>query len=194
MRVGDAALASATAAPADTSGTVSDPGAAPTDAPRATPTPQLAPSLETITTNFGKSGATYEDGDLNGDGRVDLADLGLFASTADRVERAAEPDRRVLEANFGKSGATYEEGDLNGDGRVDLVDLGMLAARSREDPRPPLIDTGTYELAKGTARDTMLADAGAEVSRRVTELAGAEARAVAEAEGRTSALLLDALG
>jgi hypothetical protein len=48
-------------------------------------------------------------GDLNGDGRVDLADL-------------AE-----LLGNYGEtSGMTYEDGDLDGDGDVDLADLAEL--------------------------------------------------------------------
>ncbi|MHC4180775.1 MAG: anti-sigma factor, partial [Planctomycetota bacterium] len=49
------------------------------------------------------------DGDLDGDGCVDLTDLA------------------TLLANYGTtSGATYEDGDLDGDGDVDLADLAIL--------------------------------------------------------------------
>jgi hypothetical protein len=50
-------------------------------------------------------------GDTNGDGTVDVGDLGILA------------------ANYGKTtGATWATGDFNGDGAVDVGDLGILAA------------------------------------------------------------------
>ncbi len=49
-------------------------------------------------------------GDANGDGVVDVADLG------------------VVGANFGQSDATFTDGDFNGDGIVDVADLGILGA------------------------------------------------------------------
>jgi hypothetical protein len=49
-------------------------------------------------------------GDLNGDGVINLGDLG------------------ILLAHYGQSGMTYEEGDLTGDGNVNLADLGVLLA------------------------------------------------------------------
>jgi formylglycine-generating enzyme required for sulfatase activity len=50
-------------------------------------------------------------GDANGDGAVDVGDLGILA------------------ANYGKaSGAVWSEGDFNSDGAVDVGDLGILAA------------------------------------------------------------------
>ena len=50
-------------------------------------------------------------GDLDGDGDVDLSDLG------------------ALLANYGMTqGATYEQGDIDGDGDVDLSDLSALLA------------------------------------------------------------------
>jgi hypothetical protein len=50
-------------------------------------------------------------GDANGDGAVDVGDLGILA------------------ANYGvTSGATWAQGDFNGDGAVDVGDLGILAA------------------------------------------------------------------
>ncbi len=49
-------------------------------------------------------------GDLDSDGIVDVADLG------------------ILGANYNLTGVTFSEGDLNGDGSVDLADLGVLGA------------------------------------------------------------------
>jgi hypothetical protein len=49
-------------------------------------------------------------GDANGDGRVDVGDLGILA------------------ANYGGTGKTRAQGDFNGDGVVDVGDLGILAA------------------------------------------------------------------
>ena len=49
-------------------------------------------------------------GDANGDGVVDVADLG------------------VVGANFGSTNATLENGDFTGDGNVDVADLGILGA------------------------------------------------------------------
>ena len=54
--------------------------------------------------------ASMLDGDVNGDGVVDLLDLDL------------------LGANFGLDPATREQGDLNGDNLVDLLDLDILGA------------------------------------------------------------------
>lgn len=49
-------------------------------------------------------------GDANGDGKVDVLDLGALAS------------------NWGKvGGVTWRDGDFNLDGRVDVLDLGILA-------------------------------------------------------------------
>lgn len=60
-------------------------------------------------------------GDLNGDGRVDLADLA------------------VLSANWNRSG-TRAHGDLTGDGRVDAADLAVLAAQwNQQAPRLPVV-------------------------------------------------------
>ncbi len=47
-------------------------------------------------------------GDLNGDGRVDQADLD------------------ILESHYGQSGAGAAEGDLNGDGVIDVLDLSIM--------------------------------------------------------------------
>ncbi len=49
-------------------------------------------------------------GDANGDGVVDVADLG------------------VLGANFNQSNMTFADGDFNDDGIVDVADLGILGA------------------------------------------------------------------
>jgi hypothetical protein len=53
-------------------------------------------------------------GDANGDGMVDVGDLGILA------------------ANYGGSNKTWELGDFNGDKLVDVGDLGILAAHYGE--------------------------------------------------------------
>jgi hypothetical protein len=53
-------------------------------------------------------------GDANGDGMVDVGDLGILA------------------ANYGGTGKTWSEGDFNGDSAVDVGDLGILAAHYGE--------------------------------------------------------------
>ena len=55
-------------------------------------------------------GGSPVPGDANGDGVVDVADLG------------------VVGANFGSTNATLENGDFTGDGNVDVADLGILGA------------------------------------------------------------------
>jgi hypothetical protein len=54
--------------------------------------------------------STVVPGDANGDGAVDVGDLGILA------------------ANYGGSGKSWAQGDFNGDGSVDVGDLGILAA------------------------------------------------------------------
>jgi hypothetical protein len=54
--------------------------------------------------------AALTPGDANGDGAVDVGDLGILA------------------ANYGGSGKAWAQGDFNGDGLVDVGDLGILAA------------------------------------------------------------------
>ena len=49
-------------------------------------------------------------GDANGDGLVDVADLG------------------VVGANFDSTQAMLEDGDFTGDGSVDVADLGVVGA------------------------------------------------------------------
>jgi hypothetical protein len=60
--------------------------------------------------NIGKHVLARMSGDANGDGMVDVGDLGILA------------------ANYGGSNKTWAEGDFNGDGKVDVGDLGILAA------------------------------------------------------------------
>jgi hypothetical protein len=51
----------------------------------------------------------FNNGDVNGDGHVNISDLA------------------VLAGNWGKTGMTYTQGDLNGDGKVNISDLSILA-------------------------------------------------------------------
>jgi hypothetical protein len=57
-----------------------------------------------------QAGVVLTPGDANGDGVVDVGDLGILA------------------ANYGGSGKSWAQGDFNGDGVVDVGDLGILAA------------------------------------------------------------------
>jgi hypothetical protein len=60
-------------------------------------------------------GSSVIPGDANGDGMVDVGDLGILA------------------ANYGKTnGVTWSQGDFNEDGAVDVGDLGILAAHYGE--------------------------------------------------------------
>jgi hypothetical protein len=60
------------------------------------------------------SSQIYIPGDSNGDGIVDVGDLGILA------------------ANYGGTGKAWEQGDFNNDGVVDVGDLGILAAHYGE--------------------------------------------------------------
>jgi hypothetical protein len=60
------------------------------------------------TTSTGVS-VLFNNGDINGDGHVNIADLAILAG------------------NWGKTGMTYAQGDLNGDGKVNISDLSILA-------------------------------------------------------------------
>jgi hypothetical protein len=71
-------------------------------------------------------------GDANGDGMVDVGDLGILA------------------ANYGGSGKTWAQGDFNGDGLVDVGDLGILAAHYGEGSTQPANFTADYTKAFGT--------------------------------------------
>ncbi|MBH04897.1 MAG: hypothetical protein CMJ20_01110 [Phycisphaeraceae bacterium] len=55
-------------------------------------------------------GSSMIPGDANGDGIIDVADLG------------------VVGANFGSTNALPGDGDFNGDGQVDVADLGIVGA------------------------------------------------------------------
>ena len=58
-----------------------------------------------------KVGIAYKDGDSDGDGKIDIGDVGALAD------------------NFGKfnsGGATRAQGDLDGNGTVDIIDLSIL--------------------------------------------------------------------
>ena len=65
-----------------------------------------------VTKTFGSQTVHFSvmnTGDANGDGRVDVADLGSLAT------------------NFGRPGS-WPQGDFTQDGMVDVADLGMLAS------------------------------------------------------------------
>jgi PKD repeat protein/outer membrane protein assembly factor BamB len=61
--------------------------------------------------------ARYGMGDVNGDKRVDVFDLGILAGNYGKVGIS------------GSSGQSLRMSDLNGDGKVDVFDLGIFAGR-----------------------------------------------------------------
>jgi hypothetical protein len=71
-------------------------------------------------------------GDANGDGAVDVGDLGILA------------------ANYGQSGKTWPQGDFNSDGMVDVGDLGILAAHYGEGATQPTNFSDDYARAFGS--------------------------------------------
>jgi uncharacterized protein (DUF2147 family) len=71
-------------------------------------------------------------GDANGDGMVDVGDLGILA------------------ANYGGSGKIWGQGDFNGDGLVDVGDLGILAAHYGEGVNTTVDFNADYAKAFGT--------------------------------------------
>jgi hypothetical protein len=87
---------------------------------------------------------THTPGDANGDGSVDVSDLGILA------------------ANYGKtSGAAWDLGDFNGDGAVDVSDLGILAANYGRNAGGADFDAD-YAKVFGTAVDDSTASAKAD--------------------------------
>jgi hypothetical protein len=76
-------------------------------------------------------------GDANGDGKVDVGDLGILA------------------ANYGLTAdATWAKGDFNGDGAVDVGDLGILAANYGTNASGANFDADYAKVFGPTATDT----------------------------------------
>jgi hypothetical protein len=71
-------------------------------------------------------------GDSNGDGMVDVGDMGILA------------------ANYGQSGKTWAQGDFNGDCKVDVGDMGILAAHYGEGSTNPTNFSDDHAKAFGT--------------------------------------------
>jgi hypothetical protein len=82
--------------------------------------------------NIGLHKLTRIPGDANGDGAVDVGDLGILA------------------ANYGGTGKTWSQGDFNGDTLVDVGDLGILAAHYGEGSTQQMSFSDDYAKAFGT--------------------------------------------
>ncbi|MEO0531821.1 MAG: endonuclease, partial [Planctomycetota bacterium] len=89
--------------------------------------------MQTLTvTLLGEVVETTLQGDINGDGNVDLLDLD------------------ILGANFGENGgAPFLDGDLNGDGNIDLLDLDILGANFGQSINPTAIPEPTAFVLVG---------------------------------------------
>ena len=77
-------------------------------------------------------------GDANGDGAVDVGDLGILA------------------ANYGQSGKSWNQGDFNGDKKVDVGDLGILAANYGNGVNGAVHFAEDYAKAFGTRNEESL--------------------------------------
>jgi uncharacterized protein (DUF2141 family) len=89
--------------------------------------------------NLPNNNLMYDPGDANGDGAVDVGDLGILA------------------ANYGTvNNATWANGDFNGDGAVDVGDLGILAAHYGENSTnsPDFSDDYAQAFGKTVGDDT----------------------------------------
>lgn len=97
-----------------------------------------------VARNFGRdSGANWNLGDFNGDGRVDLHDLAivqgrLTLSGPGDANGDGVVDRRdlaMVAGNFGKSAdAVWADGDFNGDGGVGVADAVIWRANASREP------------------------------------------------------------
>ena len=78
--------------------------------------------------------AAGQPGDVNGDGKVNIADLSIIAS------------------NFNTSGKTLAQGDLSGDGKVNILDFSILAANwggGVATTGPPITGQNQFGIATG---------------------------------------------
>jgi hypothetical protein len=78
------------------------------------------------------AGEDFIPGDANGDGMVDVGDLGILA------------------ANYGGTHKTWPLGDFNKDGSVDVGDLGILAAHYGQGSAQALNFSDDYAKTFGT--------------------------------------------
>jgi hypothetical protein len=90
------------------------------------------------------TGATFGQGDFDGDGDVDSADQAfvtmLWNGSLESVNwirsdlnsdgRVDDVDTNIIASNAGKTGATWYDGDLNNDGQVTQADLDVAFAQS----------------------------------------------------------------
>lgn len=123
--------------------------------------PVRLPGLAEMQANFGmKEGATFEQGDLNGDGKVDLADFNLYATGildvwAKTPMKDVIPSMDILTMNFGKSVSSMSQGDMNGDGKVGLADFNLLAVMlaAPQDSEKPIPVISSSEQPRALSKE-----------------------------------------
>jgi alpha-L-arabinofuranosidase len=93
----------------------------------------IVPGYSVTLFSAGVPDETRGSGDANGDGMVDVGDLGILA------------------ANYGGSGKSWAQGDFNGDGLVDVGDLGILAANYGTGSNSASNFSSDYAKAFGTS-------------------------------------------
>jgi Ca2+-binding EF-hand superfamily protein len=111
------------------------------------------PSIDTIMEYWGTANAIA---DLNTDGTVDSADLGIVLSgmpPADEGGTASDPTVDTVLSNWGTSNP---DADLNGDGTVDSADLGIVLSGM-----PPANEGGTADDEEAATAQRMQSVAAA---------------------------------
>jgi Ca2+-binding EF-hand superfamily protein len=126
-------------------------GATPTEEPAAAPA-EAPSALAQLQADWGKSDSEY---DLNADGTVDGADLGLMLSgqAPAATEESAPAPTPTTEEVLAAWGSADQSADINADGVVDGADLGLaLAGTEASEPAVPAAAETSREIPNRLAK------------------------------------------